>query len=335
MGQDTQSPPLRTTKRKAWTYAPETAPPFKDIFAGGDRGNAAVRYWIRENVENANDIFMYFALKLLPATACSSFGAKLARYVIPRWHKGALRRATATLAALRPGASEAQMAQMLDAYADSQGRQMSEYSIVERLARDKRRLRFEGTDGLAAETANGPTIFISTHTANWEVMWCCLLHMGIELTLNYAPPRQRSRHWIVNRVRTGAGLGILKPGKSAVRPALRLLGEGRNLLVFCDEGFNGQIRGPFLGMEPHLSGNFGLVARLARKTGARICLVYIVRDGDTRFTLRAEPPFHLPEADGSEANLIEDVKLLNSKVEPIIRAYPEQWYFVDNALPAG
>ncbi|MEI2301526.1 lysophospholipid acyltransferase family protein [Ensifer sp. MJa1] len=333
MGQDTQAPPHRASKRKAWTYAPETAPPFKDLFAGGERRKAAVKYWIKQNLENANDIFMYFALKLLPARACSDFGANLARYATPRWHKGALRRATATLLALRPEASDAELAQLLDAYADSQGRQMSEYSVVERLAHDKRRLRFEGTEGLAAATADGPTIFISTHTANWEVMWCCLIDMGIKLTLNYAPPRQRSRHWIVNRVRTGAGLDILKPGRSAVRPALRLLEDGGNLLVFCDEGFNGQIRGPFLGMEPHLSGNLGLVARLARKTGARICLVYIVRDGGTRFTLHAEAPFHLPEGDSSEANLIEDVKLLNSKIEPIIRAYPEQWYFVDNALP--
>src|SRR5690606_22498636 len=128
-------------------------------------------------------------------------------------------------------------------------------------------------------------------------LWHHLLDIGLDVTMNYDPPLRRSRHWIVNRVRKGAGLGILKPGRAFVRPALRILEEGGNLLIFCDEGFRGRIRAPFFGRPPHLEGNYALIARMARKTNALIWPVYLTRMEGVAFAFHALEPFRLPPED--------------------------------------
>ncbi|NTJ61277.1 lipid A biosynthesis lauroyl acyltransferase [Agrobacterium rhizogenes] len=317
-------------KRKAWTYEPPKAPPLADFVAGGDRRKAFLRYWLYENIGNAIDLFFYFAFMLLPASVCSDLGGWLGRLLAPRFHKGAYARAAANLKMIRPELGEAELETLLKAYADSQGRQMAEYSVVPRLAR--RYVRKIGTEGLVERCSEGPVIFIAPHISNWEVLWHCLLDMGLEVTMNYDPPKRRSRHYIVNRLRKGAGLGILKPGRSFVRPALRILENGGNLLMFCDEGFNGYIRAPFFGRPAHLEGNYALIARMARKTNALIYPVYIVRERGAFSLFRSLGPFKLQLMDITEDQLIEDMKLLDAVIEPIVREYPAQWYFVDNRI---
>ncbi|AYG68770.1 MULTISPECIES: lipid A biosynthesis lauroyl acyltransferase [unclassified Rhizobium] len=316
------------SKRKAWTYEPPKAPSVADFRAGGDRRGAFLCYWLYENIDNAIDLFFYFAFMLLPAAACSALGGWLGRILAPRSHKGAYARAAANLKMIRPELGDDELKRLLDAYADSQGRQMAEYSVVPRLAR--RHARKIGTEGMVERCSEGPVIFIAPHISNWEVLWHCLLDMGLAITMNYDPPKRRSRHYIVNRLRKSAGLGILKPGRSFVRPALRILENGGNLLIFCDEGFNGYIRAPFFGQPAHLEGNYALVARMARKTNALIYPVFMVRENGSRFVLRVLEPFRLHERDTTEGWDIEDVERLNAVIEPMVREHPEQWYFVDN-----
>lgn len=315
-------------KRKAWTYEPPKAPPLADLVAGGDRRKAFLRYWLYENIDNAIDLFLYFAFMLLPASVCSDLGGWLGRVLAPRFHKSAYARAATNLKMIRPELGDAELDKLLRAYADSQGRQMAEYSVVPRLAR--RHVRMIGTEGLVERCSKGPVIFIAPHISNWEVLWHCLLDTGLDVTMNYDPPKRRSRHYIVNRLRKRAGLGILKPGRSFVRPALRILENGGNLLMFCDEGFNGHIRAPFFGRPVHLEGNYALIARMARRTNALIYPVYIVREKGTRFALRALTPFMLPER--SEEHIVQDVAQLNAVIEPMVRSCADQWYFVDNRL---
>jgi KDO2-lipid IV(A) lauroyltransferase len=321
---------VRVGKRKAWTYEPPKAPPLADLLAGGDRRKGFLRYWLYENIDNAIDLFFYFAFMLLPARACSAIGGWLGRTLAPRFHKGAYARAAANLKMIRPELTDAELQKLLVAYADSQGRQMAEYSVVPRLARHY--VRKIGMEGLVERCSEGPVIFIAPHISNWEVLWHCLLDMGLDVTMNYDPPKRRSRHYIVNRLRKGAGLGILKPGRSFVRPALRILENGGNLLMFCDESFNGHIRAPFFGRPAHLEGNYALIARMARKTNALICPLYIVRRNSTSFDLSGLEPFKLPQEKEVETLIIRDVGYLNAVIEPMLRKYPEQWYFVDNRM---
>ncbi|TXJ27365.1 MAG: lipid A biosynthesis lauroyl acyltransferase [Afipia sp.] len=328
-GRDTEKK-VAAGKRKAWIYEPPKSPAFADLLAGGERRKDFLRYWLYENIDNAIDLFFYFGFMLLPASTCSRLGGRLGQLLAPRFHKGAYGRAAANLKMIKPELTNRELGKLLDAYANSQGRQMAEYSVVPRLAR--RNVRTIGTERMLERCNEGPVIFIAPHISNWEVLWHCLLDMGLDVTMNYDPPKRRSRHYIVNRLRKGAGLGILKPGRSFVRPALRILETGGNLLMFCDEGFNGHIRAPFLGRPLHLEGNYALVARMARKTNALIWPLHITRETGARFKLAALEPFKLSTSDETREQLLEDVKLLNAVIEPMVREHPEQWYFIDNRI---
>ncbi|MFT9092306.1 MAG: hypothetical protein ABF479_15105 [Gluconacetobacter sp.] len=322
------TPPPPPGKRKAWTYRPVAAPPLADFLAGGEARQHFLRYWVRDNRGNLFDLAFFFAFRMVPAVLCSHFGRWLGRVLVPRAYVGPMQRARANFTVLFPDRQPDAIAGMVDAYVESQGRQMVEYSAVTRLARRPGGVCHVGVEHLK-ECRDGPVIFMGLHLSNWEILMQCLSDLGLTLSLNYDPPRRRGRHWIVRYVRTRAGIALLPPGRQAVRPALRVLEAGGQLLVFCDEGFNGQIRAPFLGRPANLETNYALVARLARRTGARICPVYLIREEGVRFTLTILESFDLTCA---SASLLDDVERLNAIVEPLVRSHAPQWYFIDNRM---
>lgn len=322
-------------KRKAWTYGTAARPGLSALLKGGVEGRRRfLTYWCRDMASDAGQMLLFGLFHLLPAATVSGIGAFLGRTLIPRAHKGALKRARANLKALRPDADEATLERWLVDYMESQGRQQAEYAVVQRIAGMKGRIRHVGTDNLVPDTDGRPVIFIGIHMSNWEIMDQCLVDLGLNVTLNYDPPKNRSHHFIVRHVRRRGGLGLFPPGRAAVRPALRRLEENGNVLIFCDEAFDGRMRAPFLEGRPHLKGNYALVARLARKTDAVLWPIYMIRDEGIDFTLHAMRPFSLPFGPHTEDQLLADVEHINSVIEPVIRANPAQWYFVDQRMTA-
>ncbi|WP_349436346.1 lipid A biosynthesis lauroyl acyltransferase [Pararhizobium sp. A13] len=324
--------PERDSSRKVWVYAPRRAPPLSDVWRGGKARRAFISHWIGGTLQNAFDLAMFYAMKLLPADACSALGAKLGLFSLPRWHKGAVKKARVNLARLLPNAGDTERDALMVRNWENQGRLMTEFSVVNRMAKDGKRVTLHGEESIIDAARQGPLILMGLHTGNWELIWSIVHRLGIDAALNYAPPNSPARHWIARRVRQQAGISLLPPGKTAVRPALKRLQDSGTIIVFCDEGLRGKIRGPFLGRKPHADGNLALVARLARLTGARICPVYTLRTGGAQFSFHALPAISLPPEERSGARLMEDVVLLNSVIEPVIRDHLDQWYFLDNAL---
>jgi len=264
---------------------------------------------------------------------CSALGAHLGLFAMPRWHKGAIKKTRSNLARLLPDTPEGEREALMMRNWANQGRLMTEFSVVMRMAADRRRVERIGTQHLIDAAGRGPVILVGLHLGNWELITSIVTSHGIIPGISYEPPRGRARRWIAGRVRLQAGSDLLPPGRSGARPMLKRLRDGGVVSIFCDEGFKGKIRGPFLGRAPHLDGNLALVARLARHTHASICPVYTIRSGDSaRFQFHALPPIKLPEGKASDAQIIADVLLLNSVIEPIVRANLDQWYFLDNAL---
>ncbi|OLP60480.1 hypothetical protein BJF93_15570 [Xaviernesmea oryzae] len=295
---------------------------------------AARRFWIEDSLQDGFDLAMFYAMRALPVSACSGFGAWLGRFSLPRFHKTAVARLTRNLEKLLPSASPFERETRMHRNWENQGRLMTEFSVVHRVAHDPRRLTVDGGEHAQIAAAQGPLILMGLHLGNWELIWPSLVRLGLHPALNYAPPRARARHWIARKTRQRAGIDLLPPGLNAVRPALKRLQSGGQVIIFCDEGLHGKIRGPFLGRPPHLNGNLALVARLARLTGARICPVWTVRDDidPTRFTLTIRPAISLGTGKADAAQLLVDVTALNAEIEPVIRAHLDQWYFLDSAL---
>lgn len=319
-------------KRKAWTFAEEGAPGLSDVLGGRDRQRAFWRYWVTDNLWNLANLAAHFGLKLLPVDACSRFGATLGLFAVPRFHKVAAQRARDTIRHLRPDLTpDEQEALFLD-NCEAQGRLMTEFSIVNRLRRRPDRLQADGLAPIREAADGGPIILVGLHLGNWEVGTIAFRNLGLEPHAFYVPPKSRAKAWIAKRVRSKAGLRFLPPGVEGIRPALKILKKGGVVSIFCDEGFGGQIRGPFFDRKPHQEGNIATAIRLARMTGATICPWYGVRTKGFRFECRALTPIRLPAEERANARFLDDMLLLNSAIEPVVRAHLDQWYFLDNAL---
>lgn len=325
----------RPRKGKAWTYVPPAGPGL-DQLASPEGRRRFVRYWVAENLSSGFDIFMFYLMKLLaPLDTCSNFGARLSHYVFPRWHKRAEERARANLRRLLPAASETEREAIWVRNRENQGRLITEFSIIARLARSKGRIRVHGLDNLLETVRHHPTIITGMHLGNWEILHGILQQAGISAAHIYMPPASRAGTWIAGRVRQSLGTRLLPPGKDAIPLAVAELKRGGVVLMYCDEGLRGRIRSPLLGRKPHLEGNLGVAVRLARVTGAKLCPWYAVRGKAARFDAYFLAPVALPAEERPRSRLLEDVALLNSVIELVILDHLDQWYFLDNELVEG
>ena len=323
---------MKANKRKAWIYSRASAPPLKALFGTGVERKAFVKYWVEDNIWNGLHLLGHFGMKLLPMDACSALGARLGLFAIPRFHKVAEARARATIAALRPDLSSDEQHALFLANCRAQGRLMTEFSMINRLARHRDRLDIHDMSRLEESLAKGPVIIIGMHLGNWEIGPVILQAIGTRPYANYIPPPERAKAWIAQRVRRKAGLRFLPPGHQGTRQTVSLLKQGGVISMFCDEGFGGRIRGPLFGRPPHLEGNLAVAVRLARMTGATICPWYNLRHDGFRFSCQFLEPITLPAEQRPGERLMDDIQLLNDAIEPVIRAHLDQWYFVDNRL---
>jgi len=318
--------------RSVYRYQPPDPPPLRDLLAGGEGRRRFLRYWVTDNLNNLTDLAVHFGLKLLPMDACSALGARLGVFAMPRFHKAAVARARANLKQLLPEASEAEREALLYRNWQNLGRLMTEFSIIRRVALSPGRVKGIDPKWVLETAASGPLVLVGLHLGNWEMMVPPLSALGLKLNANYVPPNARARAWIAEKVRLESGLVLMPPGRDGIRPALKALKEGGIVSMFCDEGFQGWIRGPFLGRPPHLDGNLTLAVKLARRAGARIVPWYMLREEGLNFTFHHLPVIDLPPEESPGARLMEDVILLNSVIEPVTRAHLDQWYFLDSGL---
>lgn len=329
-----QDPPQNgaMTRRKAWIFATGDRPGLSAFLAGGAQRQHFLRYWINDNIWNALHLLGHFSIKLLPMDVASGLGARLGRFAIPRFHKVAESRARDTIRQLRPDLSPVEQETLLAENQRTQGRIMTEFSVINRIARHPDRIRYHGLDIIDKAVRSGPTIIVGLHLGNWEIGPLILQKINVSPHTFYMPPKERAKAWIAERVRTRTGIRFLPPGFQGVRPAVKVLREGGVVSTFCDEGFGGVIRGPFFDRPAHMEGNIALTIRLARMTGATICPWYNIRTDGFRFDAYALPPITLPPETRPGERLVEDMQLLNAAIEPVVHAHLDQWYFLDSAL---
>ncbi len=320
------------SKRKAWRFVSPSAPRLAALFGNAAERRAFLRYWMTDNFWNGLHIATFYALRLMPMDVVSRFGAALGRFAIPRFHTVAAGRARATMEALRPAGSDQERNSRFDAYCAAQGRLMTEFAVVNRIARHPERLIVKDVEVVIDAAKRGPLIMVGMHLGNWEIGPIVMRRIGLQPYAMYVPPAGRAKAWLAARVRNKAGLRFIPPGAQGVRPALSILKSGGVVSIFCDEAFGGRIRGPFFGRPPHLEGNLGLAVRLARMTGATLCPWYIERGEDFRFTLQFLRPIRLPKVAPGPDDLMRDVKMLSEVLEPVIADNAVDWFFVDSML---
>lgn len=318
---------IRAGKRRAWRHVTRVRPGLQALFGTSESRRHFIRAWIFEPCGWAWDFVLHFAFKLLPIDVCSALGAWFGRMVMRYKYPKAMMHMRHNLALMHPEASEAEREAMLLKNCESLGRVMTEFSVLSRICADQDRVRVEGLEELQKAAQEHPIILVGLHLGNWEILPSLTRRSGLQFHTFYLPRGNPLESWIVARTRKKLGAQLLPAAMSGVRPGLRLLRQGGMVSLFCDEGFNGQIRGPLLGRPAHLHGNMALAARLARLSGAHLCLAYVVRGEGARFDCKLGPIVQLPDLAGPHDHqaLLEDVSFLNDLIEPVIIQHAEQW----------
>lgn len=271
---------------------------------------------------------LHHALRRLPISFVSDLGARLAWLKIRLIDPGVARKARANIRHHFPAMPEAEVEKLVWRFVDNVGRLMAEFSIVHRFASAKR-MEFIGVEAPRANVGKIPTIALCLHLGNWEVLASAMQMIGVPIASISEVPDNATHRDIAEATRSNFDVNVLTPDRSGMLRALSILKANGVIALFPDEKRGDTMMAPLFGRPPHIKGNLALAAKLARRTGAQLVVVYCERLPGVRFRLHFAEPFHMdPNSDGALA----DVAFLNSRIEPVILRHLEQWYYLDDSI---
>lgn len=320
-------------KRGAWNYQKRRRPGLTALVTPGQRGRF-LRAWIVQPLGYTIDFAAHFCLKLLPIDICSDLGAFLGRIVMRHKYKGVMHTMRRNLEILLPAKTQQERESILVRNCENLGRLMTEFSVLTRICKSVDRITTTGIAPLLEASQHGPLVLITLHLGNWEVLASISKQVGVPFHSFFLPLDNPVEAWVTARVRRQLGANLLPAGMAGVGPAIRILKQGGVVAIFCDEAFDGVIRGPFFDRPLHLKGNLALAARLARRNNAKLAVLHTSRVGTARFECRFGEAISLPQRVGlSETDcMLEDVRYLNTFVEPVIMENLHQWYYLHESL---
>ena len=164
-----------------------------------------------------------------------------------------------------------------------------------------------------------PTIFISGHFANFEMMSMQITKKNINLATIYRPLNNyflnpfmeflRRKYICKNQIRKG---------RSGVREAIEYIGRGYSIALMIDQRVSeGETVNLF--NQPALTTT--LPAQLALKFNLNVVPVFIEREKDDSFKIK----FYSPIDSSKFKNKFEFTKYLNARLEEMITKNPGQW----------
>ena len=177
-----------------------------------------------------------------------------------------------------------------------------------------------------ARAAGKGVIFVSGHIGNWEILgrWGALTRV-LPLTVVAKDTRNPSLAAYIRRIRERSGFGVLSMGESA-RSLLRVLRRGEIICLLADQN-SGDIFAPFFGAP---AGTALGPASLALHSGAVLLPIYCLAQPDGNFHIRCFPPVSAVPTDDREADQKRIITELNSRLESVVREYPDQWLWLHN-----
>jgi len=175
----------------------------------------------------------------------------------------------------------------------------------------------------AVEMGNG--VILSTgHFGNWELAG---KYIAAHYNMAVVGKRQRNKYFdeYTNAIRLKDNVIVIQK-KNALRPILKLLGEGFIVSLLMDQnaGKNGVLT-DFLG---HEASTFVGAAKIAIKTGCPIAPAFAIRKDDGSHLFICE---ELISPKGYKNNLKDITKfteLISKKIEKYIYEYPHLWFWV-------
>ncbi len=216
--------------------------------------------------------------------------------------------------------------QQIFEWARRMGRIHTEFTVLGRIVKEG------GLEVIGQENFQGitrPTIFVSCHLSNWELVGHTLTRLPNKGCALYAPPKNPIYEAIATKVRQSwkANTELVPASPRAMFQLTRALKAGSNLLLFIDEERDGYIWGPSLGRELPYAGNRWLAARLAVQHQVDVVPLYVEQVGNSRYRVVVEPKLKMIDGDKNSC-----VKYLADQMDQYLNQWIssklEQWYWL-------
>ena len=168
-------------------------------------------------------------------------------------------------------------------------------------------------------------VVLMGHFGNWELVGATFARYGYPLSAIARPIRSKTINTLVVDNRRQAGYYSLDREKS-LRKAFRCLRRNEVLAILADVDTKASgVFVDFFGRPAYTP--VGPVA-IARKTGAPLLPVFMVRQPDNTHRMIIEPALMLQKTKDKQNDLLENTQRFTYLIERYIRQYPEQWIWM-------
>jgi KDO2-lipid IV(A) lauroyltransferase len=187
-----------------------------------------------------------------------------------------------------------------------------------------------GRSHLDAALAKGNgVIALSAHLGNFFLLGTRLATESYPIHVLVNPPRDRQFAQVMDEYRLQVRQQTIhaRPRRDALRELARVLRRNQIAVVIADEYRNGKgIHVPFFGRT--VLARRG-PASIALRTGAAVVPACLVRDDKGSLKLIIEPELELVRSGKSRTAIRENTLLMTQWLEKTVRAYPEQWNWMN------
>ena len=271
-------------------------------------------------------LFQLFGI--LPLPLMSALAAALMTFI--SWFLKRYRRIAAeNLRHAYPGITPREIARIITAGFRSIGLTIAEMLCFgHRPEAMMKRISVDGLEHLDRALANGKgVVAVTAHLGNFPLMMSYLAWRGYSVSVIFKPPRdQKADDYFISRWKTITGARIIysMPRLRCIQESLKVLRGNGLLFILPDQNFgdDGSVFVDFFGRTA-ATGTGPSV--FARRSGACIVPMFIVRQPDATHKIIIEKPVEAAQAPTEEEALIVQTQQLAAVIEQYLRRCPDQW----------
>ena len=276
------------------------------------------------------DLFVLL-LRPLPIDAVSAMGGWIFKVLGPLTSLDRVVRTNIGIAF--PDKDQAWIDALVKAQWEQTGRVFLEFPMLDRIARSKGRITAKGLPRLREMINNQEVVvYITMHTANWELMPACVIQHGAKVLVTYRALNNPYFDKRVKEVRASYGVEIFgqKGGAGETGKLIRALTSGLSIGLMIDQRFEQGHAGPLFGVTAHT--NPGAI-RMALEYGFALQLVTASRLKGANHEVTIHPPIRLEKTGDRDHDVASAVERVNRAVEEVIRENPKDWFWVHHRWP--
>ena len=262
--------------------------------------------------------------RMLPVDTASDVGAVLVRTLGPL--TGVRKIVDRNIRVAFPEMNEAERAALMRAQWEHLGRYFAEFMMYDRLTSASGRIEVIGAERLAAIAKDSiPTVFVSGHLSNFEIMAAVILDAGVRCQVTYSAANNPYFDARMLRSRRQYGASLFAPkGTDGSRELLQAMNRGESVALMNDQKFNRGVAAPFFG---HLAHTASGPTRLALRGNGILQPLSVQRIKVARFRVVVHEPIVLERTNDRAADLEAGVRQVNAFVEARVRERPEEWWW--------